>query len=187
MLDGGWGVLYPDTMWWPGIMLTDSSQLFHLNGLQMLLNISFGILYYQLIQISIFIPELKYLNTSCLSSLEVRIAFEFELFAFIYKLVIWLTQLLNSLVVVQDVIVHKFHMRTSWHKGYLWCGVLDRPPPHHLQVQPPHPVQEMSTWHKYTQMPEHQKAKAQLLMLRCHHVRQPGCGISMGSTSWNSV
>ena len=40
--------------------------------------------------------------------------------------------------------------------------VLDRPLPHHLQAQPPHPAQETSTGHENTQMPECQQAKAQL-------------------------
>ena len=37
--------------------------------------------------------------TSCLIDLWLRSAPQFELFAFIYKIVIWLTQLLNSLLI----------------------------------------------------------------------------------------
>ena len=66
--------------------------LIHLDGLRMLLNISIAHWYFSLVDnpreykfqlLNIYLNTIN-LFTSCLSSLQVRSAFEFELFAFIY-------------------------------------------------------------------------------------------------------
>ena len=70
----------------------ESSQLFHLDGLQMFLNISIACWYFSLVDnptntsfllLNIYLNTIN-LFTSCLSSLQVRSAFAFEFSGFIY-------------------------------------------------------------------------------------------------------
>ena len=98
----------------------------YLDGSRMLLNISIAC-WYLILSINpskdnLLLEQYKslFLNQNTWIHL-VSVAYKWEVHLnlnylplYIYKLVIWLTQFLNSLVTVQDVTINKFHIRTSW-------------------------------------------------------------------------